>query len=300
VSPIAAERGFAIALLLWMIAGMSLTVAAVIHFAREDISLTELRISEARARAAGRGVALMALRDRGIARFSRKGGGYETPTVTNGAESEGDSANVFIKRYQIGDDQPVIATLRPANGYLSLNSATSEQLRLLLGGTQGPAGADGMQALEGILEYRRDYPGFRYPEELLAISGVRRDAYERIRPLVHAYRTGPVVLEYAPKTLAALLAEQPSPGEDAQEARTGSVAHDAYYEHDEMTFEAIAERIRNPGGVTDSSSVLVAEVLLETSIGGSIRQLIWLDSRSGEVAMRMGSLTLVRGESVSP
>jgi len=40
------EGGFAIALLLWMIAGMALTVAAVIHFARHDTSAMELRLME--------------------------------------------------------------------------------------------------------------------------------------------------------------------------------------------------------------------------------------------------------------
>ena len=47
------QSGFAIALLLWMIAGMSLTVAAVIHFARFDTSMAELRLREAKARESG-------------------------------------------------------------------------------------------------------------------------------------------------------------------------------------------------------------------------------------------------------
>ena len=59
--PREANQGFALALLLWMIAGMSLTVAAVIHFARTDTGLAELRLTEAKARALGEGVALLAL-----------------------------------------------------------------------------------------------------------------------------------------------------------------------------------------------------------------------------------------------
>ena len=44
------QQGFAIALLLWMIAGMSLMVAAVIHFARDDTGMAELRLKEAKSR----------------------------------------------------------------------------------------------------------------------------------------------------------------------------------------------------------------------------------------------------------
>ena len=47
------QGGFAIALLLWMIAGMSLMVAAVIHFAHQDTGMAELRVREARAQALG-------------------------------------------------------------------------------------------------------------------------------------------------------------------------------------------------------------------------------------------------------
>ena len=57
------QSGFAIALLLWMIAGMSLTVAAVIHFAYEDTGMAELRVREAKVQALGRGVAYLLLRD---------------------------------------------------------------------------------------------------------------------------------------------------------------------------------------------------------------------------------------------
>ena len=57
------QSGFAIALLLWMIAGMSLMVAAVIHFAHEDTGMAELRVREAKAQALGRGVAYLLLRD---------------------------------------------------------------------------------------------------------------------------------------------------------------------------------------------------------------------------------------------
>ena len=42
-------QGYAIALLMWMIAGMALLVMAVIHFARDDIGSAEQRLSEAKA-----------------------------------------------------------------------------------------------------------------------------------------------------------------------------------------------------------------------------------------------------------
>ena len=54
-------QGYAIALLMWMIAGMALLVMAVIHFARDDIGSAEQRLSEAKSNALARGVALLAL-----------------------------------------------------------------------------------------------------------------------------------------------------------------------------------------------------------------------------------------------
>ena len=44
------QSGFAIALLLWMIAGMSLMVAAVCPLCREDTGMAELRVGRPRHR----------------------------------------------------------------------------------------------------------------------------------------------------------------------------------------------------------------------------------------------------------
>ena len=67
------QQGFAIALLLWMIAGMSLMVAAVIHFARADVGMAELRHSEAKVVAAARGVAMLSIREAKMMLFSKDG-----------------------------------------------------------------------------------------------------------------------------------------------------------------------------------------------------------------------------------
>ena len=66
MSPKLRNSGHAIALLLWMIAGMSLMVTAVIHFARDDTGMAELRLKEAKSLAISRGAALLAVRDRSI------------------------------------------------------------------------------------------------------------------------------------------------------------------------------------------------------------------------------------------
>ena len=57
------QNGFALALVLWSIAGMALLVTAVIHFSRDDLDLVELRLLEAKSNALVRGVALLIMRD---------------------------------------------------------------------------------------------------------------------------------------------------------------------------------------------------------------------------------------------
>ena len=63
------QTGYALALLMWMIAGMSLLVMAVIHFAQDDIGLAEQRLNEAKSDALARGVAMLALRDEALAPY---------------------------------------------------------------------------------------------------------------------------------------------------------------------------------------------------------------------------------------
>ena len=108
------QDGFAIALLLWMIAGMSLTVAAVIHFAQEDTGMAELRVREAKARALGRGVAYLLLRDSALATYGAASGGADPASQSERGEPDSDKQTLFTKQYRFGRDWTVtnVATLK--------------------------------------------------------------------------------------------------------------------------------------------------------------------------------------------
>ncbi|MCH1611121.1 MAG: hypothetical protein L7S53_07425, partial [Luminiphilus sp.] len=122
------QSGFAIALLLWMIAGMSLTVASVIHFAHDDTGMAELRIREAKAQALGRGVAQLLLRDSALATYGAASQGTDPALQTEQGGPEGEEQTLFTKRYQFGEGWVVTGTLRPSSGFVSLNNADRNEL----------------------------------------------------------------------------------------------------------------------------------------------------------------------------
>ena len=124
--PREANQGFALALLLWMIAGMSLTVAAVIRFARTDTGLAELRLTEAKQELWG-GVALLALREKVMREQTSL---YSDEEGANfNADANG---GLFNATYAFDDIWSATVTLGPANGYVSLNNASVTELSKLL------------------------------------------------------------------------------------------------------------------------------------------------------------------------
>ena len=130
----ALSKGHALALLLWMIAGMSLMVTAVIHLARDDIGMAELRLNEAKSRAMARALAYLAARDSALQ------SGFVTPQVDS-ADVDAERAQksdqqqqdgVFKKQYELGGMTGTVELL-PAEAFVSLNTATEEELfRLFL------------------------------------------------------------------------------------------------------------------------------------------------------------------------
>ena len=253
------QSGFAIALLLWMIAGMSLTVAAVIHFAHEDTGMAELRVREAKAQALGRGVAYLLLRDSALAAYGAASEGADPALQTEQGEPESEKQTLFTKQYQFGDDWSVTGTLRPSSGFVSLNNADRDELMMLFTGLGKVSDTNAMAMADGVLEYRNDFPGFRYPEELLAVAGSSRVVYDNVKPYVHAYRTGSLSAGSAPSQLADLAREEGfassgSGGRPSQNngSRRGRI-------EGRITFESIAEAMRNPDGSADRT-ISAAEI----------------------------------------
>ena len=284
------QSGFAIALLLWMIAGMSLTVAAVIHFAHEDIGMAELRLREAKAHALGRGVAYLLLRDSALAAYRAASEGADPALQTEQGETESEKQTLFTKQYQFGDDWSVTGTLRPSSGFVSLNNADRDELMMLFIGLGRVSDTTAMAMADGVLEYRTDFPGFRYPEELLAVAGSSRVVYDNVKPYLHAYRTGSLSAGSAPSQLADLAREEGfassgSGGRPPQNNGSGRGRIEG-----RITFDSIAEAMRNPGGSADRT-ISAAEIETTFARGARLEQTVWVSGAGAGEVLRSGPIT---------
>ena len=292
------QRGFAIALLLWMIAGMSLMVAAVIHFAQADVGMAELRLREAKAQALGRGVARLLLRDSAMATYTRRALNGESGAQQEGEESQLVGQQLFSKQYQFGDDWVVSGVLRPSSGFVSLNNADQNELMMLFTGLGKVDERAAAAMVQGVLEYRSNFPGFRYPEELLAVADSSRVIYDKVKAYVHTYRTGSMVVSNASPQLADLARSVEGGGADAasvQGTRAPNVAGDAGRGRIEgrITFESIAEAIRNPNGANDLA-IHAAEMEMSFPGDAKLKQTVWVSDAGTQGVLRSGPVTVIK------
>ena len=68
MTPQGRQRGVALAVVMWFIAGMSLLVAGIVGHARVDLQLAQVHVARAKAVAAGDGAIRLALADHSIGR----------------------------------------------------------------------------------------------------------------------------------------------------------------------------------------------------------------------------------------
>lgn len=278
-----AERGFAIALLLWMIAGMSLTVAAVIHFASADIGMAELRLTEAKARAIGRGAALLALRDISAQAYLPEDS--NSPAKDSAIEYLGEKSEKRTIRYEFFNEWKVSVTMHPSNGYISLNDVGQENLQMLLVELGGLDASDAAVMAQGVVDYRHDFPGFRYTEELLAVEGVSRLAYDSVKEFVHPFRSGQTNAASAPAALKAMLTQ----GQESQGDQVSAEAAKPAAIGGRLTFESIAAEIEQRSGVSDTT-IVVMELRHEFAAEQALRQQIWVSPERQKQILRVGAV----------
>ena len=288
------QRGFAMALLLWMIAGMSLTVAAVIHFARSDTSMAELRLKEAKARAIGVGVAHLLVRDRELSSFGPDGLEEQASDGTQSGRADDKTTKLFRKTYQWAGGVTVTAQLRPADGFIALNNADRQALVTLFSGLGKVPNEAAETMAEGVMEYRNEFPGFRYTEELLAVESASRPVYDSIKQYVHPYRSGSLYEKHAAAELAALYegdneANSSAGGSDPRGG--GGSARGAV--QGRITFESIAAAVKNQSGLGDGS-ISAAEIVLELPSGEFIGQTVWMGADASDPVIRVEPMKRAR------
>ena len=312
------ESGYALALLLWMITGMSLMVTAVIHFARDDIGLSELRINEAKSRALSRGLGFLVSRDIALRQFEELRAGIEnteegsrragaTEDVEDGAtEDVEDGATQALGPFEYRFERVVgSVTVRPASGLVSLNNAPEEELfRTIVAVGQAESG-EAIGMMQGIIDYRNqvspvsrdmtDFRGFRFREELLAVEGLPRAVYDRVKDFVHVHKTMGLDPANAPPGLASLFAGEQMPADTSGAASGGGKSNlnsraSLPLAAGPVTFDAIYARRRlEQSGETNAKAVIVN---LSFDNGFQARYRVWM-SGSGSALIRSESLSSV-------
>lgn len=178
------QRGVALAIVIWFIAGMSLLVSGIVAQARVDTQLAQLHLSRAKVAAAGDGAINLALLDR-----VRQGG-------TRGDRDRG-------KEYRIGDIG-VAVELVSTSGLLDLNEATAEQLTVLFTAAANIPNSDARYLAANVIKWRSGRGGksaasnnkkkrqqqarteFDAPEDLLLVEGFTRSVLDAVRDYVVA------------------------------------------------------------------------------------------------------------------
>jgi len=185
------QAGTAIALVLWLLAAMSVTVAGAVSLSRDEVSLADDGLASAKAFYLGKGVARLVMHDRWLVNHS--------PDAIGKASAQ--SKAIFSRRYRIAGAD-VDAEVIPSVGFVSLVGSNFETWRNAFGelGGMEPSAAEraandllGSKAigvgirptnLTGFGAYKYKYGGgvgnIAHVESLLRVEGVTRDIYERL------------------------------------------------------------------------------------------------------------------------
>jgi hypothetical protein len=276
---------------------MSLMVTAVIHFARDDTGMAELRLKEAKSLAISRGAALLAVRDRSMRNAMVDAQGMDL----NGEETgENGAQQGFNARYEFPDIGSVQVQIRPGSGYVSLNSASAEELAVMFSGIGGVADFQAEQMAMAVLEYREGVTseagdrtfssGFQYSEELLSVPGVGRGVYDKVRRYVHPYRSGAINPNAAPGPLQGLFADDPQAadavsgvGGDAtmNGGGAGSAGASGSARQGLVTFDSIWEEKRQGAG--GGGGVAAVEVSLIGASGERTERRVWVSTARNSI-----------------
>jgi general secretion pathway protein K len=200
------ERGVALAIVVWFIAGMSLLVAGMVSQARLDTRMAQLHVARAKAVAAGDGAIALMLAERLL---------VPRPGLA--------PANLMQDDYQIGDVS-VSVTLSPEAAFVNMNSAPHKTLSVLFESLAGlPSGQANLLA-DNVIKWRsgshrannrkRIARDFKSAEDLLRVDGVNRTVFDAIRDYIVVGNNSGSVTDWtqAPEALLTVL-EQVQPGE---------------------------------------------------------------------------------------
>lgn len=219
------QKGVAVALVLWMLAALSVLAGSMVMISRESVTATNTQLVTARAFYLGEGVARLAMHDREKALIAQAQNGTE--------RSAANQSTLFVSRYRF-DDIAVTATVYPANGFMSVANGDPVRWRDFLIGVGGMDAGVASSVADGIKEYFQaslgnasivapdtsTFGGYRkaystsahadvfYVEMLLGLPEMSRDIYDRIKRSVSPFNVvGELDVGLAPPELESVFAD---------------------------------------------------------------------------------------------
>ena len=194
------QRGVALAVVVWMLAALSVLVAALASMSREEVSAVNAKVVSAKAYYLGKGVARLAMRDRALNLMAEAQAFRPSGPDTN--------AGPYSTTYQFVD-ATVAATVFPADGFMSIATAESDawvQFLNQLGGMDAGVARSVVSKLDEHFEnsvgngsviapdtstfggYARAYGGRGGQSSVFYVEGMTRAVYDRIRRSVAPFR----------------------------------------------------------------------------------------------------------------
>lgn len=173
----AAQRGVALGVVVWFIAGMALLVSGIVSEARVDTRMAQLHYFRAQAASAGDGAINLALAEQ------------------HGRRQSGQRGADRLQNYQVGPHNVEVRMI-PGGLFVNISTESLQGLRALfaLGAavTEERGGLWSESPLElarAVIEFRdgqRGRRGFKFnsPEDLLRVPGVSRSVYDAVRDFI--------------------------------------------------------------------------------------------------------------------
>lgn len=171
------QRGLALVIVVWFIAGMALLVSGIVSEARIDTRMAQLHYFKAQAAAAGDGAIHLALAEQ------------------EGRRAAGLPGTERLQNYQIGS-KTVEVRMIPGGMFVNLGTADVAALRELfaLGASKvqhrnGVSGQSAAALARAVIEFRDGIAGrrkgsFHSPEDLLRVPGISRGVYDGVRDYI--------------------------------------------------------------------------------------------------------------------
>ena len=169
------QRGIALAIVVWFIAGMSLLVAGIVADAKVDTKMAQLHYFRAQATAAGDGAINLAIAEQ----YSRK--------------TAGQPGMQRLSNVQVGQFDVEVRVL-PSGALVDISSAPAPQLRALFARVEADSAPGAGQLAAAVIRYRNGKgsykPEFTSPEDLLRVPLLDRAVYDAVKDYITVAELG--------------------------------------------------------------------------------------------------------------